>query len=99
MAVRPAQAAVWPRSGRRGPFHLRRHPIHLDVDLRAIESAPQQDALPVLDHLWMAAEVRGAVLGREAGTIDMLAKYVLGAAALPLPLGILPRAAHRGNVG
>src|SRR4051812_21951878 len=83
---------------RPGGLLLLRHPVHLDVDVLAVETATQEDALPVLDHHGMTAQVHGGLPRIESGRVEVLAHHVLGAAHLALPPRVLPRPAHQGDV-
>src|ERR1019366_1369251 len=76
---------------------LRRHPIHFFLQVFFLEADPLQDALTVLDHLRMPAQIRDTIRSGAPPLVGVLANQFVHAADLALPTLVLPRTTHREN--
>src|SRR5258706_2812682 len=76
---------------------FRRHPIILFLQVLFLKTNSLQDALHVLDHLRMPAQIPHAIRPDEPPLVGVLANQIVNAADLALPTVILPGTTHREN--
>src|ERR1700675_179269 len=89
-----------PSTGSLMPFLLAsrlRRPIHFFLQVLFLETDPLQDALCMLDHLWMPAQIPHAISPGESPLVGVFANQIVDASDLALPAVVLPGSAHREN--
>src|SRR5262249_7611251 len=74
------------------------YPVHLFPDEFRGNTASQKDTPCVLDHLRIPTEIACGLKRFKTGGVDVFAQDVFGAAEFTVPLEVLPKAAHGGNV-
>src|SRR3972149_8353026 len=83
----------------RPPPRLLRPPVLPSAHRFLGKPPPLEDALGLLDHLRVAAEVGGGVLPGEPELVRVLPEDVLAATHLALPVLVFPGTADGGDVG
>src|SRR5581483_2660279 len=74
------------------------YPVDLFVHEFFRESNSFQDTFPVLDHVWMSAQITDRITSSQAPEIGVFAQDIIYASGFARPFLIVPRTADRRNV-